>query len=279
MTRQAALHGQADSSAWIRDTLQSRLVAQIFSQRIHDLVLKGGMAMRLLHDQSRATKDIDLDAGPSLPLATIQAVVRRAIGKATSEISLMDLVVSEPKQTSTTARWKISGKDPTTHLPVHVTVEVSHRDQIDPKDLAHVPVSRDDDDAKWAVVYNDRALAFKKVKALLAGTRQACRDVADLFVLIEGRVEPPKALIAAWLSQAGEDPVRALWEKLEAMDEAQYQAEVLPALPIRGDLRKRLENWDEVRLVVGQHVESWLRDSAMVPALPAPVATSPGLRA
>lgn len=266
MSRAAAYNGDLDPSAWIRDTLQARLVAQIFSQRVHDLVVKGGMAMRLLHDQSRATKDIDLDAGPSLPLATVQSVVRRAIRKATVDVPLEDLTITEPKQTCTTARWKVSGKDPVSGVPVHVTVEVSHRDNIDPKDLVHVPLRPDDEDDRWAVVYNDKALAFKKVKALLSGSRQACRDVADLYLLIEGHVQPPLAAIEAWIEQAGENPVQAMWRKLDAMDEAQYRAEILPALPLRGDLRKKLEDWDQVRLVVGQHVETWLRDTQLAGA-------------
>lgn len=263
MTRAAAANGDLDPSAWIRDTLQARLVAQIFSQRVHDLVVKGGMAMRLLHDQSRATKDIDLDAGPSLPLATIQTVVRRAIKKATVDVPLDDMTITEPKQTCTTARWKVSGKDPRSGVPVHVTIEVSHRDNIDPQDLVHVPVSHDDQDDRWAVVYNDKALAFKKVKALLSGSRQACRDVADLYLLIEGHVQPPIAAIKTWLEQAGENPIQDLWRKLEAMDDAQYRAEVLPALPLRGDLRHKLDDWEQVRLVVGQHVEAWLHHSQL----------------
>lgn len=259
MTRAAAANGDSDPSAWVRDTLQARLVTQIFSQRVHDLVVKGGMAMRLLHDQSRATKDIDLDAGPDLPLATIQSVVRRAIKKATIEVPIDGLTVTEPKQTGTTARWKVSGTEPVSGMPIHVTIEVSHRDAIDPQDLAHVPVEHDDEEDRWAVVYNDQALAFKKVKALMSSSRQACRDVADLYLLIEGQVKPPTQAIKAWLAEAGEDPIGELWRKLEAMDETQYQSEVLPALPVHGQLRKKFEDWDQVRLVVGQHVEAWLR--------------------
>lgn len=260
MTRAAAANSDSDPSAWVRDTLQARLVTQIFSQRVHDLVVKGGMAMRLLHDQSRATKDIDLDAGPDLPLPTIQAVVRRAIKKATVDVAIDELVVTEPKQTDTTARWKVSGKEPVSGMPIHVTIEVSHRDAIDPRDLTHVPVDHDDSEDHWAVVYNDQALAFRKVKALMSVSRQACRDVADLYLLIEGQVKPPTEAIRAWLVEAGDNPVEELWRKLEAMDEAQYCSEVLPALPVHGNLRKKFEDWDHVRLVVGQHVETWLRD-------------------
>lgn len=247
-----------DPQAWLLEALQARLLTAIFSQRVHDLVLKGGMAMRLLHLNSRATKDIDLDAGADLPMQSVRTVLRRAIRQAASGDLLKNVVVTEPKQTETTARWKITGQDLMTGLPMHLTVEVSHRDHITQGDVQYVA----DGTGKGICVYTDQALAFKKVKALMADERDATRDVADLFLLISCEVDPPVGQLKHWLSGDVDQSVARMWHKLEGMDKKRFDADVLPTLPWHGKERAFFGDWDKVRLTVGEQVEKWLRAAA-----------------
>ena len=259
MTR--AIH---DALGWARDTLQGRILAQLFAQRVQGMVLKGGMAFRVSHSKwARATKDIDLDADESITLGALQRNVRNAIQRATADGLLRDVKVTEPKQTGTTARWKIAGLYPRTGQTLHLTVEVSRREAIDPSetlemeglDGSHQPI----------VVYTDRSLAFKKVKALMSDTREAPRDVSDLFLLIQAHVEPPVAELRRWFAQNGPMPVKALWEKLERMDKEAFRAEVLPALPPSVDGQLFYQDWEQIRLTVGEHLEQWITQASEIP--------------
>lgn len=262
-----------DALGVVRDLVQARLLAQLFAQKVHDVAIKGGMAMRVNHDKwARATKDIDLDAGPSLPLAALQQLIRRAIRLATSDGLLQNVQITEPKQTEVTARWKIAGLDVRTGQTLHLTVEVSRRDTLDPQDLkqTYYGPTYGDEDSEMVTVYTDQALAFKKVKALLSDTREAPRDIADLYLLIQARVEPPIAHLKQWFAQGGQAHVRELWRKLERMDQAMFRAEVLPSLPPTPDGQDLYQDWDDIRLCVGEHVERWIRQAngEDIPAAP-----------
>lgn len=251
-----------DALGVIRDLVQARLLAQLFAQKVHDVAIKGGMAMRVNHEKwARATKDIDLDAGPSLSLAALQNMIRRAIRSATSDGLLKHVQVTEPKQTEVTARWKISGMDIRTGQVLHLTVEVSRRDTLDPADLKQTLYgpSYGDGENELVTVYTDQALAFKKVKALLSDTREAPRDIADLYLLIQAKVEPPIAHLRHWFAAGGEAHLREMWRKLDRMDHAMFRAEVVPSLPPTPDGQDLYQDWDEIRLCVGEHVENWIR--------------------
>ena len=267
MTR--AIH---DALGWARDTLQGRILAQLFAQRVQGIVLKGGMAFRVGHSKwARATKDIDLDADESITLGALQRNVRNAIQRATADGLLRDVKITEPKQTGTTARWKIAGLYPRTGQTLHLTVEVSRREAIDPSetlemeglDGSHQPI----------VVYTDRSLAFKKVKALMSETREAPRDVSDLFLLIQAHVEPPVAELRKWFAQNGPVPVKALWEKLERMDKEAFRAEVMPSLPPSVDGQLFYQDWEQIRLTVGEHLEQWIAQASEDPAVVDPPRT------
>ena len=115
-------------------------------------------------------------------------------------------------------------------------------------------------------VYTSQALALKKTKALLSTNRMAARDVADLFLLIQAEVEPPVLGIRRWLrdqNTTGAEQIKELWSKLEALDQDLFLAEVLPSLPMNvpTNLRQLYDDWDAVRLSVGQHLEKWLKQA------------------
>lgn len=268
-----------DALGWARDTVQSRIVAQLFAQRVQGIALKGGMAFRVTHPKhARATKDIDLDADQSLSLGTVQRVIRQAIGKATADGLLTGVVVTEPKQTDTTARWKVSGVYPRTGQALHLTVEISRRETIDADETLEVPFGPDG--AEMVRVYTDRSLAFKKVKALLSDAREAPRDISDLFLLIQAHVEPPVPELRRWLAQGGLASVDALWKKMERLDKDAFRAEVLPSLPPTLDGQLLYDDWDAIRLEVGEHVARWLQLAETEGAAPAeaPAARSGGFR-
>ena len=245
-----------DPLAWLRDTLQARMVGHLFSKATHDLVLKGGMAMRVLHQAARATKDIDLDADSSLPMQSVQALVRRSIKQAAAGL-LDDVVITEPKQTETTLRWKIGGIDPITKQALHLTVEVSRRNHIHQEDVEHVQ-SQNSLFPRTITVYTSQMLAFTKIKAFVSDTRNAPRDVADLYLLIQAQVKPPIRLLRNWIAEHGAVDLAQMWDKIESMDQKRFDAEVRPSLSPNAQTTVLFSDWDNVRLTVGQHVQAWL---------------------
>ncbi len=246
-----------DALGWTRDAVQARIIGRLFSQRVQGLALKGGMAMRVAHYAvARATKDIDLDADFNMPLSSLQGLMRRAIHSATADGILKDVVVTEPKQTDTTARWKVAGKDPRTGQVLNLTVEVSRRDHVSAEEIREVPGGPEDDD--MITVYRDEVLAFKKMKALFADNREAPRDIADLYLLISAHVSPPIQQIKEFLSQGGTMDVKQMWAKLDRMDKAMFKAEVLPSLPPTTEGQILYQDWEDIRLTVGEHLEHWI---------------------
>lgn len=264
MTR--AVH---DALGWARDAMQARIISEIFAQRVKGIVLKGGMAFRVTHPRwARATKDIDLDSDPDLPLHALQKTMRTAIRKATMDGLLEEVTITEPKQTETTARWKIAGRFPRTGQMLHLTVEISRRDQVLEQDVRQVYYGQTPDDQ--VTVYTDRSLAFKKVQALLSGSREAPRDISDLFLLIQAKVDPPIPEIRQWLASSSPQQREGLWAKLERMDYDMFRSQVLPSLPPTPEGQIFYQDWEEMRLQVGTHVEEWLRQAGADVARPSP---------
>lgn len=257
-----------DALGWARDAIQGRIIAQIFAQRVHGIVLKGGMAFRVNHPKwARATKDIDLDADHELSMAALQRTVRQAIKQATADGLLRDVVITEPKQTETTARWKIAGLYPRTGQTLNLTVEVSRRETIQEEEVRQTYFEEE-----LINVYTDRSLAFKKVKAFLCPTREAPRDLSDLFLLIQAHVEPPVAELRQWFAQGGAPRLEEMWQKIQRMDRELFKAEVLPSLPPTVDGQLFYQDWDDMCTTVGVHLEKWI-EQAMAEGGGAPAPT------
>jgi len=247
-----------DALGWVRDTMQMRILSQMFAQNLEGLVLKGGMAMRVSHYRhARATKDIDLDADHDISLSSLQNVVRKSIGAACRDGLLQNVIVTEPKQTDTTARWKVSGYDPRTHQELHLTVEISRRQNID---LSHTHEGADDDGNR-IVVYRDEVIAFQKIKALLCSTREAPRDIADLYLLIQTSVASPVPHLSKWIKEGNIANLEEMWRKIERMDQKMFREEVLPSLPPTLDGQLMYQDWEHIRLTVGERVEKWLQEA------------------
>jgi len=253
----------------MRDLVQARVLGAIFARSLkHEVVLKGGMALRALFCSERLTKDIDLAQEPGRPLAGLQKLMRAAIADATRGV-LQDVVVSEPKQTATVARWKVHGNTPTgTH--VGLTIEVSRRgfpkDHITHKTYqpagARMPAVTID-------VYDAEAIAASKVFALASENRVAVRDLFDLDLLIRMEVRPPPSLFDGVKDKAA--LIKDVWTKIELMSWPQFQNDVMPYMDESARSRFDAARFADMQAIVGVNVESWLTDDDDRHRSPSPV--------
>ena len=193
-------------------------------------MLKGGAAMRVLTASARYTQDLDFDHDPHRSLGSLQRTVRSAIDRATQGSGLSYVAISEPKQTDTVARWKITGRT-SAGESLHLTVEVSRRRAPDLGHVIKVPVQIADRTLPrvYVSVYDEQALVDNKLRALLAENRTAPRDIYDLEVLLARGVHPSVAVIEDVGGRAA--LVQRVSEKLDLMGWALFRDQVLPALP------------------------------------------------
>lgn len=215
----------------VRDALQQRLLTHLYrGSESSSLVLKGGVAMRVLTESARYTQDLDFDHDPHRSLASLQKTVRSAIDRAMQGSGLTHVAISEPKQTDTVARWKIScrtsaGED------LHLTVEVSRRRTPDLVHVIKVPVQIADRTLPrvYVSVYDEQALTDNKLSALLDERRTAPRDIYDLELLLARGVCPS----AQAVERVGGHPtlLPRMSEKLELLGWALFRDQVLPVLP------------------------------------------------
>lgn len=215
----------------IRDGLQQRLLTHLYrGAESSSLVLKGGAAMRVLTASARYTQDLDFDHDPHRSLASLQRTVRSAVERAMQGSGLTDISISEPKQTDTVARWKISGRTPTgEHL--QLTVEVSRRRAPDLSHVIKVPMQIADRTLPrvYVSVYDEQALADNKLAALLDDRRTAPRDIYDLELLLARGICPTAQVIQGLGGAA--TLLSRINEKFDLMGWPLFRDQVLPTLP------------------------------------------------
>ncbi len=215
----------------VRDALQQRLLTHLFrGAESSSLVLKGGAAMRVLTESARYTQDLDFDHDPHRSLASLQKTVRSAIDRAVQGSGLTQVSISEPKQTDTVARWKISCRS-SAGEQLNLTVEVSRRRAPDLVHVIKVPVQIADRTLPrvYVSVYNEQALTDNKLSALLDDRRTAPRDIYDLELLLARGVCPSAQAVEQVGGHATLLP--RVSEKLDLMGWALFRDQVLPALP------------------------------------------------
>lgn len=253
------------ADAVVREVLQTRLISTLFRSSIsRQLALKGGMAMRANFGSHRLTKDVDLQAGPSLPQAALRQAVTAAVEDLRSTGLLEAIEFSMPKQTETVQRFKIGGRVAGGQSEVHVTVEVSRRGLPSPDLLRSMPLrtmDRIDGGGTMIEVYAPTTMAASKVQALLSPNRTAARDLWDLNVLIMLRVESPAPLLAGLGAEALDRALAELWPKLELLDFELAKEQLVPYLGAKAREALTSEAWDEMRLRVQEHVEKWLLEA------------------
>src|SRR3546814_17361444 len=91
-----------------RELVQARLLGALFSRTMRrEILLKGGMAMRILAHSVRYTKDIDLASPDTVPAAAVRSSIRTAIADLRASGILAAFKVSAPNPTAPTLLWKI----------------------------------------------------------------------------------------------------------------------------------------------------------------------------
>jgi len=186
--------------------------------------------MRVLIESARYTQDLDFDHDPHRSLASLQKTVRSAIDRAMQGSGLTQVSISEPKQTDTVARWKIScrtsaGED------LHLTVEVSRRRAPDLGHVIKVPVQIADRTLPrvYVSVYDEQALTDNKLSALLDERRTAPRDIYDLEMLLARGVCPSVQAVERVGGYSTLLP--RVSGKLDLLGWALFRDQVLPVLP------------------------------------------------
>jgi len=252
-----------DDATFTRELLQAQLLVELMSNAVHhELVLKGGLAMRAVMGSTRFTKDIDLDAATSASVERLQGIVRRSIAKVVRQSGLIaDVQVSEPKQTTTTLRWKVNGNAPGTMRPINLSIEVSRREWVAPFRTVELDLSPQfaGGSARGRVlVLDSQALAVCKVLALTDPKRDAPRDLFDLSVLVEADVEDPSQLLASQSAERLQQALDELWSKVESMGYDRFCAEVASYLPAEVAEAITAEVYGQLQMVVAENVEGWV---------------------
>lgn len=153
--------------------------------------LKGGCNLRFFLKSIRYSEDIDLDI-QTVAKETLQNKVRKILSSTSltntlraKGIEVSD--ISEPKQTETVQRWKLSLVNLGSSVPIRTKIEFSRRgldsgikfEAIDPvliQTYAMSPI--------LANHYSNEAAYKQKVEALIQRTEIQARDVFDLDLLI-----------------------------------------------------------------------------------------------
>lgn len=246
----------------VRDLVQARVLGAIFSNSMKDqIALKGGFAMRVLLGSSRYTKDIDLAASNELPMSVIQGFIRKSLDNVRQTGMIKDISISEPKQTETTMRWKIGGN--VNGQELHFTIEISRRDKIEAEAIQKVTYrcSPGHRGAVPIACINLSKMSEAKFDCLKNPTREAPRDIYDLYMLIKMDVRPSLEALKEYGEATLREMKLSIWSKLEKMDYANISQQLLPFLPAGAAKAITPDVWDEIRLVVGDKINAWILET------------------
>lgn len=274
-TASSAILGAPDemSVAIATDILQTRILHHLFVNMTRDqLLVKGGKAMQLQPEinSHRLTQDIDLAADPQVNMLTLNSRMHSAIKNALSSGLLTEINVREQGVMGTNCvspKWHITGKLAGSNSPVHIKIEVSKRDQL-PEDC----ISRFDyePDEKTGVgefvarTYSPMAIAGSKTAALLHDKRYQPRDLYDLALLIETKVEPPVALLAALGKERLNQMANYVWQKVAALSYADFTANVKPHLSKQEADGITEHDWENMQINVAKTLEEWIASAIQI---------------
>lgn len=170
------------------------LFLQQFSHKVDKnlYALKGGCNLRFFFNSIRYSEDIDFDV-QIMNVNTLQQKVRQILTTRSFQhiliargINLAD--ISEPKQTATTQRWKLSLNIAGVGMPLHTKIEFSHRKFA--ADVQFESVNKDiirDYQLPPIFVnhYSVNAALVQKIVALWQRTQTQARDVFDIKLLLD----------------------------------------------------------------------------------------------
>lgn len=190
--------------------------------------------------------------------------MRSAIKDSLSGI-LKDLKVTEPKQTETVARWKISGVSDA-GSDIHLTVEVSRRG-VPFNHVKSVSFFGHEMGIKAQSVivdsYDEEAISATKIAALISDNRVAPRDVYDLHLLFSMNIKPAHDLVKTLVEKSGmscTEIIQKAWDKIDLMTWDMFRQEVIPFLPYGVSSRINEEEYEKMRIAVGDSIESTLEE-------------------
>lgn len=251
------------ADAEMRDRTQMQFLALLARQGASRFVLKGGMAMRALYASVRLTKDVDFDCENSVSQSSMQAQMPKALTQAARLAGLSGIEVTQTKKADRSNRWRIRGAT-ADGTAVNWEVEVSRRG-LPPADFIETRAFEAPLDYRipnFSVrVYDSAAMAGGKVNALLSDNRSVPRDVYDLSLLVRHGADPTPLWLRCVPRETLEGKRDVVMAKIERIDFALANAELLPYLApsIRDGFDAH--RWDEIRLIVAEHVEKWIKQA------------------
>lgn len=248
------------------DYIQAQVLHSLFSNEVRDIFLvKGGKAMNMLGVVKRRTKDIDLSADPRVPMTTISSHMRRAMQTSLNSGMLKQATLREQDTTNggLSPKWFLNGTLPNGST-IHLKVEVSRRDLLPEEAIErfkYTPESSYGIPSYVARTFSPMAVAASKTAALLDPRRTAPRDLLDLYMLIETKVEAPIELLA----MSGKKEITKLYQNIESkfglMNWDAFKSKVLPYL--EDDVSEKFDEvrFNEMKDTVRASVRRWLVDS------------------
>ncbi len=250
----------------IKQKFFERFLRELFHRRGEGFVLKGGAAMQARFDPHRMTKDVDLDfTNPKRTADSLHNSIERAIASAARSTAVHDLQLTRPGKGELTPRWKINFTDDSGerhHLEVEVSRAAARAAPTIPVQLRYTPRAAIGTSPFWVDTYDTPALIATKLAALLGRAVPAPRDVFDLDKLCASAAPLDAELVDWALARANVDAEGALTlahDRLGAMGWAQFQSELLDALPVGEAERMNADEWSAMKHRVADYLAQVLR--------------------
>jgi predicted nucleotidyltransferase component of viral defense system len=219
--------------------------------------LKGGVCLRLFYQSPRLSEDMDLDIA-QVPTSALRNIVEKVLTKHSFTVLLEShgqkiVKWSASKQTPTTQRWKITLL--VNNRLLNTKLEFSRRrGKIpfvsgipDQALLSHYKIM-----AFVTQYYSVEEMITQKIAALGHPTRQAARDLFDLYYLINKKTGEKIRLSPTIILEAK--------EKCQAISLATFQNQVLPFLP--EDLASffaKLNNYQRLQAQIINYLNEWIK--------------------
>ena len=246
----------------IRQTVEQfhLLFLSQFGQKIDKRLyaLKGGCNLRFFLRSPRYSEDMDLDV-QTIGLQTLRNKVNQLLTSETFQriLAAKNIFIatySEPKQTATTQRWKLSLRTSDSTLSIHTKLEFSRRHRIEGArtEMVSPEIIRLYQLPPIIVTHYPAITACRqKIQALALRTQTQARDVFDLYILLINS-EINHAALADVIHTDGHQA------KNQAMNLsfADFKGQVLAYLPLE-DQQQYVDHsiWDNIILQVSDLLE------------------------
>ena len=249
----------------IKQQFFDRFLRELFHRRGEGFVLKGGVALSVLFEPHRLTKDIDLDfTNPKRTADSLHRSIERALESAARAIGIRDLRVATPGKSERTPRWKVNFSDAAGrqhHIEIEVSRSADRAPPGSPIQVRYRPRAAVGTAPFWVDTYDVPTLIATKLVALLGRTVPAPRDVYDLDKLATGAPPVPAASVEWALQRAGvaaRDALELARDRLKAMGWDEFRSELLDALPTAEAERIDALEWDAIKERVADYLTELL---------------------